>query len=55
MANVASVACLLFNIVAIMYRPFSVKALGNALVFANFVVENFDRKSRNSFSLISNR
>ena len=51
-ANVASVACLLFNIVAIMYRPFSVKALGKALVFANFVVENFDRKSVNSPSLI---
>ena len=53
-ANVASVACLLFNIVAIMYKPFSVKALGKALVFANFVVENFDRKSTNSLSLISN-
>jgi hypothetical protein len=54
MANVASVACLLFNIVAIMHKPFSVKALGKALVFANFVVENFDRKSANSPSLISN-
>ena len=53
-ANVASVACLLFNIVAIMYSPFSVKALGKALVFANFAVENFDRKSANSPSLISN-
>jgi hypothetical protein len=53
-ANVASVACGLFNIVAIMYNPFSVKALGYALVFANFVVENFDRKSANSPSLISN-
>jgi hypothetical protein len=29
------------NIVAIMYKPFSVKAFGKALVFANFVVENF--------------
>jgi len=37
-----------------MYNPFSVKALGYALVFANFVVENFDRKSANSPSLISN-
>jgi len=25
-------------------RPFSVKAFGKALVFANFVVGNFDRK-----------
>jgi hypothetical protein len=37
-----------------MYKPFSVKAFGKALVFANFVVENFDRKSANSLSLISN-
>ena len=53
-ANVASVACLLFNIVAIMYKPFSVKVLGKALVFANYVVENFDRKPVNSPLLISN-
>jgi len=32
---------------------FSVNAFGKALVFANFVVENFDRKSANSPSLIS--
>jgi hypothetical protein len=31
-----------------MYNPFSVKAFGKALVFANFVVENFDRKSTNA-------
>jgi len=35
-AKVASVACLVFKIVAIMYRPFSVNAFGTALVFANF-------------------
>ena len=45
------VVTLLFRIVASMYNPFSVKAFGNALVFANFVVENFDRKSTNSLSL----
>jgi len=34
-----------------MYKPFSVKAFGKALVFANFVVESFDRKSANSVAL----
>jgi len=36
-----------------MYKPFSVKALGKALVFANFAVENFDRTPTNAASLIS--
>lgn len=50
-AKVASMACLLRSMVAIMYKPFSVRALGATLVFANFAVENFDRKSANSTSL----
>jgi hypothetical protein len=52
--NVASIACRLRSMVAIMYKPFSVKAFGATLVLANFVVDIFDRKSENSIPLSSN-
>ncbi len=53
--KVASTACVLFRIVASMYKPFSVNALGSPLLFVNFVVENFDRKSENSFEYYFDR
>jgi len=37
-----------FRMVASIYKPLSVKAFGSVLVFDNFVVENFYRKSSNS-------
>jgi hypothetical protein len=39
---------LVLRIFAIMYKPFSLKAVGLTLVFANFAVENFLRKNSSS-------
>ena len=52
MAKVAEVARSLFRTVASIYKPFSVKAFVAVLLFGDtFVVEIFDRKSRNSLSV----
>ena len=50
---VVAVASGLRRIVANMYNPFSVKALGKVLVLEKFVVEKFHRKSSNSNGLSS--
>ena len=48
-ARVACVACGLFRIVASIYNPFSVNALGRTRVLGDrFAVKIFDRKSVNS-------
>ena len=53
--KVVLIAFLLFNMVANIYKPFSVKAFGSVLLLDKFVVENFDRKKDNSFLFNSNK
>ena len=59
-ANVTSIDLLLLNIVASIYRPFSVNAFGNVLLLVEnfdhkiFAVDLVDRKTCNSSSVSAN-